>query len=88
MCVNLALTWGGVRFAWTSVNVLLPLCLGIATVILFFLVEAYWVKEPIVSSKSVRVQSDLGSMALIFMLQVPPFIVANRTTLSGRVFLN
>lgn len=48
MCVTLALTWGGVRYAWVSVQVLVPLCLGVASIIFFFVIEAYWVNDPTV----------------------------------------
>ena len=40
------LTAGGVLFPWTSANVITPLVLGIIGLVLFWFVEDYVVKEP------------------------------------------
>ena len=47
-CV-LALTWGGVRYPWSSVHVLTPLIVGLAGMGFFLFYEARFAKEPIVS---------------------------------------
>lgn len=38
--VIIALTFGGLRFSWSSFHVLVPLCLGLAGVCTFFVYEA------------------------------------------------
>lgn len=83
MSVTLALTWGGVRFAWTSVHVLAPLCFGVVTIAFFFVVEAYWVKDPTVSIEPLLYISYTKKLTPSPTIKVPPFIVSNRTTLSG-----
>lgn len=47
--VMIPLTWGGLQFSWSSLHVLLPVCIGVVGLIVFFFVEAWVVKEPIVS---------------------------------------
>ncbi|GAA6054816.1 putative Vacuolar basic amino acid transporter 5 (putative) [Rhodotorula toruloides] len=44
----LGLTWGGSAYAWSSYHVLAPLILGIFGLVLFFVVEARFVKYPTV----------------------------------------
>ncbi|KAF8894855.1 major facilitator superfamily domain-containing protein [Infundibulicybe gibba] len=61
--ISIALNWAGVQHAWNSAPVLVPLCLGAAGLIAFFVVEFTYAKSP----------------------TVPPFIVTNRTTLSGYI---
>lgn len=46
--VVLALSWGGVQFAWSSPRVLVPLILGLAGFVLFGIYEAYIASHPIV----------------------------------------
>lgn len=47
--VVISLTWGGVRYAWTSANVLAPLIIGLIGMISFVFYEAKVAKEPLVS---------------------------------------
>ncbi|KAI0750008.1 iron permease [Daedaleopsis nitida] len=44
----LAMTWGGVRFSWSSPHVLAPLIIGAVGIVSFFLLEALWLKRPTV----------------------------------------
>ncbi|BGP33571.1 hypothetical protein JCM10296v2_005375 [Rhodotorula toruloides] len=44
----LGLTWGGSAYAWSSYHVLAPLLLGIFGLVVFFVVEARFVKYPTV----------------------------------------
>ena len=46
----IALTWGGIRFPWSSANILVPLILGLVGIIAFLVYEATLAKHPIVSS--------------------------------------
>jgi hypothetical protein len=48
--VVIGLTWGGVRFPWTSVHVLMPLIFGFVGLSLFVIYEFYFCKPPVVSS--------------------------------------
>ena len=45
----IALTWGGVQFAWTSARVLVPLVLGLCGIVFFFVYEATLASYPMVS---------------------------------------
>ncbi|BGP26001.1 major facilitator superfamily protein [Rhodotorula toruloides] len=44
----IGLTWGGSAYAWSSYHVLVPLVLGIFGLVVFFVVEARFVKYPTV----------------------------------------
>ncbi|KAI0667862.1 iron permease [Trametes maxima] len=46
--ILLAITWGGLRFPWTSPHVLAPLIIGGIGIIAFFVVEFFWLKGPTV----------------------------------------
>ncbi|KAF9062266.1 iron permease [Rhodocollybia butyracea] len=81
LSVILALTWGGLRFPWLSVQVLVPLILGLITIACFFVIEALWIKAPTVPrflfSSRTTLSGYLGvffhgivSMAVIFYLPV------------------
>ncbi|KAI0326036.1 iron permease [Cubamyces sp. BRFM 1775] len=48
VAVLLAITWGGLRFSWTSFHVLVPLVLGAIGVVGFFIAEYLWLKGPTV----------------------------------------
>ena len=58
--LTLALTWGGIQFAWSSVQSLAPLIIGIVALIVFIVVERYWVKYPIVSVVILHDHSNRG----------------------------
>lgn len=47
--ILLAITWGGLQFPWTSAHVLVPLIVGALGIIVFFVLEMYWLKGPTVS---------------------------------------
>ncbi|KAH9920285.1 MFS general substrate transporter [Fomitopsis serialis] len=44
----LGLTWGGIEYSWGSAQVLVPLCIGLAGLLLFFVYESRWATEPII----------------------------------------
>ncbi len=48
--ILLAITWGGLQFPWTSAHVLVPLIVGALGIIVFFVLEMYWLKGPTVSA--------------------------------------
>lgn len=47
--ILLALTWGGLQFPWTSGHVLAPLIIGAVGIMIFFVLEMFWLKGPTVS---------------------------------------
>lgn len=47
--IVVGLTWGGVQFAWRSAQVLAPLIVGLCGIVFFFIYEAHWARNPIVS---------------------------------------
>ncbi|KAI0353765.1 iron permease [Trametes cingulata] len=44
--VLLAITWGGLRFPWTSPHVLVPFIIGGVGIVVFFVAEYFWLKGP------------------------------------------
>ena len=46
--VIIALSWAGVQFSWSSAQVLAPLLVGLAGILLFFLYEKYIAQHPLV----------------------------------------
>lgn len=44
----IGLTWGGIQFAWSSAQILVPLILGFVGLAAFMVYEAYVPAEPIV----------------------------------------
>ena len=46
----IALTWGGIQFAWTSAHVLVPLVLGLCGIGVWLIYEHKWAPYPIVRS--------------------------------------
>ncbi|KAI0353760.1 iron permease [Trametes cingulata] len=48
--ILLAITWGGLRFPWSSSSVLTPLIIGGVGLITFFAVELFWLNGPTVPS--------------------------------------
>ena len=55
-----ALTWGGIRFAWDDAHVLAPLILGFILIAAFFLYEAFVPSEPTLPLDVMRNRSSLG----------------------------
>jgi hypothetical protein len=45
----IALTWGGIQFAWSSVNILVPLILGLLGLCAFLVFEGRFARNPMVS---------------------------------------
>ncbi|KAF9477032.1 iron permease [Pholiota conissans] len=46
--VMLALTWGGIRFSWSSANILVPLILGIVGLACTIYYESRWPEHPVI----------------------------------------
>ncbi|RKP08461.1 major facilitator superfamily-domain-containing protein, partial [Thamnocephalis sphaerospora] len=47
VCVLLAASWGGQEYPWSHPLVISLLCVGLAILVAFVFVEAYWVKNPL-----------------------------------------
>ena len=52
--VAIALTWGGIKYPWSSVRILVPLILGLCGLALWLLYEHTWATHPIVSQSEVQ----------------------------------
>lgn len=46
--VAIPLTWGGSQFAWNSLQVIVPLAVGVSGFIIFLIYEELWATDPIV----------------------------------------
>ncbi|KAI0341072.1 iron permease [Trametopsis cervina] len=68
-CV-IALTWGGVRFAWSSWHVLVPLIVGLVGMVAFFIYEATLAKEPIVPFSLISNRTTLSGYVQTFIAPV------------------
>lgn len=62
--VVVALTWGGVKFAWSSVHVLVPLIVGLVGLGLFLIYEATYSKDPLVRRPHPRCNHPLNHSVL------------------------
>ena len=60
--ILLALTWGGLEFPWAAARVLTPLIIGAVGILVFFVIEALWIKEPTVSLTRSLTQSSCLSL--------------------------
>ena len=55
--VVIGLTWGGVRYPWSSAHVLSPLVIGLVGLGVFMIYEIYFCKPPIVSPFAGAIQA-------------------------------
>ncbi|KAH9944243.1 iron permease [Epithele typhae] len=58
--LTLALTWGGIQFAWSAPQTLVPLIVGIVALIAFFFVERFVSAEPIIPWSVVNNRTSLS----------------------------
>ncbi|KAI0642702.1 Mfs1.1 [Trametes meyenii] len=65
--VFLAVTWGGLRFPWTSPLVLSLLAAGGVGMILFFIVERYWLGSPTVPRNFFIDRTTFGGYLATFL---------------------
>jgi len=61
------LTWGGVKFAWSSAKVLAPLVVGICGVIFFFVYEATIAQNPLVPLTLLRNRTTISGYIQTFI---------------------
>ncbi|KAG6826989.1 hypothetical protein H0H92_013651 [Tricholoma furcatifolium] len=82
--VVIALTWGGVVYAWSSPRVLVPLILGLGGMILFMLYEAHVAKNPIACKGASPRQSGIDSLGLTMALGPASIITGISVTKTGK----
>ncbi len=81
--IVVGLTWGGVQFAWSSAHVLAPLIVGLCGIVFFFIYEAYWARNPIVSHAAVTM---LDIMRPFLRLGIGPYVPAPEPDKRERVW--
>ncbi len=57
--IVIALSWGGVNFAWTSANVLVPLIVGLLGLVFFIYYEAKFATYPLVRALCIPPGQDI-----------------------------
>ena len=76
----IALTWGGIRFPWSSANILVPLILGLVGIIAFLVYEATLAKHPIVS-RLPRIRPEVA--VELYMTRCPTHSFRTEPLLAG-----
>ncbi|CDO74565.1 hypothetical protein BN946_scf184771.g1 [Trametes cinnabarina] len=66
-CIVLGLTWGGIKFPWSSAKVLVPLIVGLVGLAFFILYEAMWAKNPIVPITLLQNRSSISGFIQTFI---------------------
>ncbi|KAG9009514.1 hypothetical protein FRB94_014201 [Tulasnella sp. JGI-2019a] len=62
----IGLTWGGVRYPWSSFRVVVPLVLGLVGLVAFLAYEAKYPLEPVVPWKLVKNRTTLSGYLITF----------------------
>ncbi|EKM52846.1 uncharacterized protein PHACADRAFT_149773 [Phanerochaete carnosa HHB-10118-sp] len=68
--VVLGLTWGGVRYAWSSARVIVPLVVGLVGMTIFVLYEAKATKNPIIPVSLLSNRTSLSGYIQTFICPV------------------
>ncbi|KAF9359965.1 hypothetical protein BGX34_008026 [Mortierella sp. NVP85] len=68
ICVLLSTNWGGNEYAWSSVQVIVPYCVGAVFLIAFLFIEAKVAAEPILPFRLFRNQSVCAAFATSFFI--------------------
>jgi MFS family permease len=63
----IALTWGGVRFPWSSARVIVPLVLGLLGVMMFFFYETLVASNPTVPRKLLSNRTSVSGYVQVFI---------------------
>ncbi len=64
---SVALTWAGVKYSWSSYQVLVPLILGVVLMIVFFVYEATLAVEPVVPWQLVNNRTSALGYFTVFL---------------------
>ncbi|KAG8896929.1 hypothetical protein FRB99_008573 [Tulasnella sp. 403] len=62
-----ALTWAGVKHPWSSYQVLVPLILGLLSLVAFFYYEAHFPKEPVVPWELINNRTSFFGYMTVFL---------------------
>ena len=66
--VLIALSWGGARYSWGSYQIIVPLVLGFAGLVLFHVYEtAPWVKVPILPERLFKRRTPAAALVIAFL---------------------
>jgi hypothetical protein len=84
VAMNLGLTWGGVKYSWSSYHVLVPLIIGIAGIGVFLVYEIRIPEKPIVPWRIWSNRTTGGGYVLTYFL-VPPVGILTRIMYWGIV---
>jgi MFS family permease len=68
ICVLLSTNWGGNEYAWNSVQVIVPYCVGILFLAAFLVIEAKFASEPIMPFRLFRNPSVCATYATSFFI--------------------
>lgn len=68
ICVLLSTNWGGNEYAWNSVQVIAPYCVGAVFLIAFLFIEAKVAAEPILPFRLFRNRSVCAAFATSFFI--------------------
>ncbi|KAF9109727.1 hypothetical protein BGX27_007261 [Mortierella sp. AM989] len=68
ICVLLSTNWGGNKYTWGSVQVVVPYCVGVLFLIAFLYIEAFVAIEPILPFRLFRNQSVCATYATSFFI--------------------
>ncbi|KAG8992172.1 hypothetical protein FRB90_001068 [Tulasnella sp. 427] len=63
----IALTWAGVKYAWSSYQVFIPLIFGLEAIIAFFVYEAKFAIEPVVPLELISTRNSILGYATVFL---------------------
>ncbi|KAG8904966.1 hypothetical protein FRB99_000968 [Tulasnella sp. 403] len=64
---NMSMLIGGrIRYPWTSYRILVPLILGLVLMVVFFVYEAKWAKEPVVPWQLISNRTSLSGYITVF----------------------
>jgi MFS family permease len=71
--IVIALTWGGIQFSWSSVQVLVPLILGLVGIAAWFIYEGTFATHPIVPYRLLSNRTSLSGYIQTFIVPIPVF---------------
>ncbi|KZT24131.1 iron permease [Neolentinus lepideus HHB14362 ss-1] len=69
--IVMAFTWGGVTYAWSSYQVLVALCVGLAGFFVFFVYEAYFCTKPTIPWSIVMNRTSMSGYLCTFIHGIP-----------------
>ncbi|KAH9911656.1 MFS general substrate transporter [Fomitopsis serialis] len=69
--IVIGMTWGGVDYAWSSAQVLVPLIIGGVGLVLFLLYEALWARNPLIPLSLILNRTSISGLIQTGLLSVP-----------------